>query len=110
MNLSELFTAVAGALPARRGSLQEQYLERERADGTARRNGPYYVWTRCEGGMMVSERIPREDVHRVREEIARGKRLDGLLGQLWKLAEEMARGAGDSKKKTSGRSTGRRQA
>ncbi len=97
MNLSELFTAVAGALPARRGSLQEQYLERERADGTARRNGPYYVWTRCEGGRMVSERIPREDVHRVREEIARGKRLDGLLGQLWKLAEEMARGAGDSK-------------
>ncbi len=49
MILSELFTAVAGALPARRGSLQEQYPERERADGTARRNGPYYVWTALPG-------------------------------------------------------------
>ena len=106
--MSEFFTAVAGALPARRGNLYEQYFERESADGTARRNGPYYVWTRCEGGRMVSERVAREDAHRVREEIARGKLLDGLIGQLWKLAEDLARDAGDIKKKKSSRSTGRR--
>lgn len=99
MNLSELFSAVVEALPARRGSLQEQYLERELADGTTRRNGPYYVWTRCEGGKMVSERVAREDVKRVQEELARGKQLDGLFGQLWKLAEEMARSAGAQKKR-----------
>ncbi len=107
MTLSEFFTAVQAALPARRGNLYEQYLEREGADGQMRRNGPYYVWTRCEGGKMVSDRIAREDVPRVREEIARGKLLDDLVGQLWKLAEDLARKAGDAKKKKSNRSTGR---
>jgi hypothetical protein len=109
MTLSEFFTAVHAALPARRGNLYEQYLEREGADGQRRRNGPYYVWTRCEGGKMVSSRVPREDAPRVREEMSRGKRLEGLIGQLWKLAEDMARDAGDAKKKNSNRSTGRRQ-
>lgn len=108
MTLSEFFTAVQAALPARRGNLYEQYLEREGADGQRRRNGPYYVWTRCEGGKMLSERVTREDVPRVREEIARGKLLDGLIGQLWKLAEGLARDAGGAKKKTSSNSTGRR--
>jgi hypothetical protein len=108
MTLGEFFTAVQAALPARRGNLYEQYLDRERADGQKRRNGPYYVWTRCEGGRMVSDRIAREDVPRVREEIARGKLLNSLMGQLWKLAEDMARNAGDAKKKRSSKSTGRR--
>jgi hypothetical protein len=108
MTLSEFFTAVEAALPARRGNLYEQYLEREGSDGQRRRNGPYYVWTRCEGGRMVSDRVAREDVPRVREEIAKGKLLNGLIGQLWKLAEDLARNAGDAKKKRSSSSTGRR--
>lgn len=107
MRLSEFFTAVQTVLPARRGNLYEQYLEREGADGKTRRFGPYYVWTRCEGGHMVSSRVPREDVSRVREEISRGKQLDGLIGQLWKLAEDLARNAGDAKKKNSNKSTRR---
>jgi len=106
MTLSEFFTAVQAALPARRGNLYEQYLEREGADGQRRRNGPYYVWTRCEGGKMISDRVAREDVPRVRREIGRGKLLDGLIGQLWRLAEDLARNAGGIKKKSS--STGRR--
>ena len=108
MTLGEFFTAVQAALPARRGNLYEQYLDREGADGQKRRNGPYYVWTRCEGGRMVSDRLAREDVPRVREEITRGKLLNGLMGQLWKLAEDLARNAGDAKKKRSSSSTGRR--
>lgn len=108
MTLNDIFTAVQAVLPARRGNLYEQYFERKGAGGKLRHNGPYYVWTRCEGGRMVSSRIPREDAPRVREEIARGKRLDGLIGQLWKLAEHPACEAGDAKKKTSNRSMGRR--
>ena len=108
MTLSEFFTAVQTVLPARRGSLYEQYFERDGADGKTRRFGPYYVWTRCEGGKMVSSRVPREDALRVREEISRGKRLEGLIGQLWKLAEDMTRNTGDAKKKNSNRSTWRR--
>jgi len=108
MTLSEFFMAVQGVLPARRGNLYEQYLERNGVDGKRMRNGPYYVWTRCEEGKMVSERIAREDVPRVREEIARGKQLDGLIRQLWKLAEGVARDVGGVKKKRLNRSTGRR--
>jgi len=106
MTLMDFFTAVQAALPARRGNLYEQHLRKKGANGMTKRFGPYYVWTRCEQGRMVSERVPREDVPRVREEIARGKALDGLLGQLWKLAEDLARSAGDVKKKRSSRSKG----
>lgn len=108
MTLSELFTAVQAALPARRGNLYKQYLDRAGADGKPRRYGPYYVWTRCEDGKMVSSRVAREDVPRVKEEIARGKELNGLVGQLWKLAEELAQAAEGAKKKRSSRSTRRR--
>lgn len=108
MTLNEFFTSVQSVLPARRGNLYEQYFERVGTNGKLRRNGPYYVWTRCEGGRMVSSRVSREDAPRVREEIARGKRLDELISQLWKLAENLARNAGDSKKKRSNRSMGRR--
>ena len=107
MTLSDFLLAVPTVLPARRGNLYEQYYERVGADGKRRRNGPYYVWTRCEGGKMVSSRITREDVPRVREEIARGKQLEELLAQLWRLAEDLARDGGDIKKKISNKSTGR---
>ena len=108
MHLSKLFTAVAAALPARRGHLYEQHYDRKGTDGRAKRYGPYYVWTRCENGKMVSERVPRDEVPRVREEIVRGKQLDDLIARLWKLAENMARDAGDIKKKRSNSSTVRR--
>ncbi len=107
MTLSECFTAIAATLPARRGNLYEQYIEREGADGKTKRFGPYYVWTRCQEGKMVSERVSREDAPRVREEIAQGKRLDSLLEQLWKLAENLAREAGNVKKKRSSKWIGR---
>ena len=109
MTLSDCFTAMQAALPARRGNLYEQYIERKGANGKLRRNGPYYVWTRCEGGRMVSERVAREDVPRVREEIARGKQIENLIRELWALAEGRAREAGDIKKKNSHRSRGRRR-
>jgi len=48
---------------------------------------------------MVSDRVAREDAPRVREEIARGRLLDGLIGRLWKLAEDLAREAGGTKKR-----------
>lgn len=107
MTLIEFVAAVQAVLPARRGNLYEQYFKRQGPDGRSRRYGPYYVWTRCEEGQMRSERIATEDVPRVRDEIARGKALDGLVGQLWKLAEGLARDAGDAKKKKSNRSKGR---
>lgn len=108
MTLSEFFSAVQAALPARRGNLYEQYLERAGADGTMKRYGPYYVWTRCENGKMVSSRVAREDAPRVREEIAKGKDLSGLIDQLWRLAEELAQTTERGKKKKSSTSMRRR--
>jgi len=110
MTLTDFFSAVQAVLPARRGNLYEQYFEREGANGKLRRNGPYYVWTRCEDGRMVSSRIAREDAPRVRAEIARGKQLENLIRELWKLAEDRARDARDAKKKRSNRSTRQRPA
>jgi hypothetical protein len=108
MTLNEFFTATQAALPARRGNLYQQYFERKGVNGKTRRYGPYYVWTRCEGGKMVSHRVAQEDVSRVQQEIARGKTLGRLIDELWKLAEKLARDAGDTKKKTSTNSKGRR--
>jgi hypothetical protein len=108
MTLSDFFNAVQATLPARRGNLYEQYMERAGADGKTKRYGPYYVWTRCENGKMVSSRVSRQDAPRVREEIARGKELCGLIDQLWKLAEELAQTAEPGKKKRAGKSTRRR--
>jgi hypothetical protein len=105
MTLSDHLVELHACLPARRGNLYEQYYEQPRSGGGTRRHGPYYVWTRCEQGKMVSSRVAREDVQRVRQEIARGKRLAVLIDQLWKRAEEMAAMPDDFKKKTkSGRS------
>ena len=72
------------------------------------RDGPYYVWTLCENGKMVSSRVSREDAPRVREEIAQGKVLNGLIEQLWKLSEELAQAAERGKKKKFSKSTRRR--
>ena len=105
MTIPDLLLELQACLPARRGNLYEQYYELPRSGGGTRRNGPYYVWTRCDHGKMVSSRIAREDAPRVRQEIARGKRLASLIDQLWKRAEDMAILPDDTKKKTrSGRS------
>lgn len=107
MKLNEFFSAVQAVLPARRGNLYEQYFDRPGADGKPKRYGPYYVWTRCEDGKMVSSRVAREDAPRVMEEISRGKDLNGLIGQLWMLAEKQAKAAEGGKKKMSSKSTRR---
>jgi hypothetical protein len=99
MNLADILIEMQATLPARRGNLYEQYFERPRSGGGTRRHGPYYVWTRSEGGKMVSNRVAREDAPRVRQELAQGKRLASLIDQLWQQAEAMADKAGDIKKR-----------
>ena len=79
-------------------------------DGTEVLRGPYYVLQWYEGGKKRSARIPKDQVPRIREELERGKRVEGLLRgaeeALWKeladpaqknegdLGKERARGAG----------------
>ena len=103
MNLESIFANMMKAVPARRGRLFEQYYTRTGSDGTERRIGPYYVLTRSVNGKTVSERVRREDAPRVREDLARGETLAGLVEKLWAAAEGTA-GAGRVKKNSSARS------
>ena len=54
MSLATLTSKIIGSMPARRGNVYETTIRKRRADGTVRENGPYYIWTRCEGGRMKS--------------------------------------------------------
>ena len=79
--------------PARRGQLSEQFLKGRRKDGSEVLRGPYYVLQWYEGGRKMSARVPKDQVPRVREELARGKRVEAMLRDaeeaLWKrLANE----------------------
>jgi len=101
MTLAELTVKIMETVPARRGNVYETTIRKMRADGSVRENGPYFIWTRSEGGKMRSSYVPAADVPRYRQEIENGRRLEDLIGELWNLAE----GAADAEKKTPRRST-----
>jgi hypothetical protein len=103
MTLAELTAAIFANIPARRGNVYQTTIRKKRPDGTVRENGPYFIWTRCEDGRMRSSYVPAADVPRYRKEVENGRRLAGLIGELWKLAG----GAAGAEKKTR-RSTGPR--
>jgi len=104
MTLAELTVKIIESFPARRGNVYPMTIRKTRPDGSVRENGPYFVWTRCEGGKMRSSYVPAADVPRYRREIESGRRLEGLIGELWKLAE----GAAGAEKKTARGTTRRR--
>ena len=94
--------------PARRGQLSEQFLKGRRKDGSEVLRGPYYVLQWYEGGRKRSARVPKDQVPRVREELARGKRVEAMLRDaeeaLWK---RLANPAQKKTKATGARSCGR---
>lgn len=98
MTFAELTAEIIGNLPAKRGNVYQTTIRKKRPDGTVRENGPYFIWTRCEGGKMKSSYVSAGDVPRYRREIESGRRLDKLIEELWKLAENM----GDLEKKNCG--------
>ena len=94
--------------PARRGQLSEQFLKGRRKDGSEVLRGPYYVLQWYEGGRKMSARVPKDQVPRVREELARGKRVEAMLRDaeeaLWK---RLANPAQKKTKATGARNCGR---
>ena len=107
MSLDSIISNILKAMPARRGRLFEQYYTGTGKDGKERRSGPYYVLTRSVGGKTMSERIKREDAPQVREELARGETLAGLIEKLWEVAEGAAKAG--RKKNSSAKSKAPRQ-
>jgi len=90
MSLATLTSKIIGSMPARRGNVYETTIRKRRADGSVRENGPYYIWTRCEGGRMKSTYVPAADVPRFKQEIENGRKLAALVEELWGLAEGMS--------------------
>jgi hypothetical protein len=99
MNLSEIFHEIMASLPARRGSVHEQFIKRLNSRGEEVVNGPYYVYTCSINGKTQSERINKKDYPRIKEECERGRKLADLMNRIWALAESEAK---DSKKKRTG--------
>jgi len=101
MSLATLTAKVIGSMPAGRGNVYQTTIRKKRPDGTVRENGPYHIWTRCEGGRMKSSYVPAADVPRFRQEIGNGRKLAALVEELWRMAE----GTPDPVKKTPRRTT-----
>ena len=90
MSIAVLTAQIIGSLPARRGNIYETTIRKRRPDGTVRENGPYHIWTRCEGGRMKSSYVPAADVPRFRREIENGRKLAALMEEFWRMAEGMS--------------------
>ena len=77
--------------PLRRGTVTEQYVETDGADGKPHRRGPYPVYTAKVAGRTVSRRLNRPElVTACREHIAEGRRFRELVDQLQQLGEALS--------------------
>lgn len=98
MTQSEILESMSKIDAARRGQITEQWYTVRGGDGTERRQGPYYVWTRYDGGEKRTSRVRGTEVERARRELEKGRELDRLVGEFWRNAE--AEAAGTAEKKT----------
>jgi hypothetical protein len=82
---------VADLPPIRRGSLVRRFMPCGKTGCRCQANppqlhGPYYQWTRKVGGKTATVRVNQAQAKLLREWIANGRRLDGLLRQMEKVS------------------------
>ena len=97
MTQSDILDALSKVGAARRGQITEQWYTVKAADGTERKQGPYYVWTRYDGGKKRTSRVRCAEVGRARCEIEKGREIDRLVGEFWRNAEAEAEVAPEKK-------------
>lgn len=75
----------------RRGTVNEQFFQFQRkVSKTLTRQGPYYVWTRSEGGKTVSQRLTStEAVEQARADVAAYKRFQALCGEFVEVTSQL---------------------
>lgn len=63
-------------------------------------HGPYYQWTRKEGGKTVTRRVSRAEADLLRTWIANGRQLSKVVAQLercaYRITQRLLREAGDT--------------
>jgi len=75
----------------RRGTVHEQFFQiRRKGSKELSRQGPYYVWTRSQGGQTVSQRLTSEAaVEQARAEVAAYKRFQALCGEYVEITSKL---------------------
>lgn len=76
----------------RRGTVNEQYFEVRKADGTMVKRGPYYLYSRTEKGRSYSQRIAAAQVEAVRTETENCKRFKELAERCVVVTEQLTVG------------------
>ncbi len=88
---NEILARLAALGPMRKGTLNDQYVQVILKDGSARRRGPYTVYTFKEHGQTVSRRLSDPaQVALYREQIASFRRFQELTRQLAQFSQRLA--------------------
>jgi hypothetical protein len=89
-NRERLVKKMLGIRSMRRGTLNEQFVERKR-DGlpTGEVRGPYYVLSRRHEGKTVSERVSGAELQDVRDDLDRYKEFTRLCEEFAKATESL---------------------
>ena len=75
----------------RRGTITQQFLKvPQKGKKEPARRGPYYVFSRSEGGKTVSQRLRSvEDLQQARQDVAQYKRFVALCREFERLTEQL---------------------
>ena len=75
----------------RRGTVNEQFYQvRLKGSKGLTRRGPYYLWSRSEGGKTVSQRLTSaESVEQARGDVAAYKRFRALCGEYIEVTSKL---------------------
>lgn len=87
----QLLAELAALGPMRKGTLNEQYVQTTRKDGTPSRRGPYTLYTFKERGQTVSRRLSdRAQIACYRQQIAAFRRFQELTAELAQVGQQLA--------------------
>lgn len=86
----QVITQMLAVRSAVRGALSKQFVKvkhKDKKEPVVR--GPYYVLCRSDGGRTRSQRVARDKVGQVREDVDNYKHLEALFGEFAELTERL---------------------
>lgn len=99
--LTEVLEQMAQITRMRRGKLSEQYNRKKDKNGQERQWGPYYTLQAWVDGKNRSERVRRDDVDMVREDMRNYEEFCELSERYVQIAEQSAKAQAAGAKKKS---------